>query len=647
MTDQSILADSPILELDVWNTSRNLDRFKLNHILAQLRLAGELETVTSITDGLLKHKDELSIDPTNTVRVSQSKVHGIRGFEDRVAKSDGYELLPLEVVESTPAGMLPDEFTLRDLGVGRWVRNKGVAESYSSFASDFSGLDADTISMMESSGFGRKVQSVASDSVRIVSRARIHEFDSNFYTVSFENDGRRVFDTNFAARIASESIRNAISVQGELVHVDEAIILPIEVSTTNYYHVLSEKVFGMRLLELFDSKIPIIYTGDQFRLVEQFAAKMGVDPSRLVKFEDARNWLIEKAALIYPGPYSWSQSTFEFFGKFASRDRKPFRKIYITRMGTSREFTNGHELRLVAEKYGYEVIYPEQLSIDEQIRVFSEAKAVIAGHGAGLANVAFMPPGSRVIELFPRDLFKPDYYLRTRGNAMKYSFLIADSSGCVDSSALESLLRMNKIFVIEQNGTEREVQDYPGVKASFSGVGSVVRIESGSVFTNSSISISNDSSVYVEKTSKRGIRNTRISIDGSMSNKDLYIGRNIQIEGSYIGMAGEDDLSVTIGRDNLWSSNVVLRATDGHPIFSNSDPAQIINRATPVRIGDDVWVGSSVVFMKGSVILSDSVVGQGALVTQKFDRGNVVIAGSPARIVKSDIFWRHEYISRK
>lgn len=41
----------------------------------------------------------------------------------------------------------------------------------------------------------------------------------------------------------------------------------------------------------------------------------------------------------------------------------------------------------------------ENLTLKEQIRCFSNATIVIAQHGAGLANVIWMKPGSRVIEL--------------------------------------------------------------------------------------------------------------------------------------------------------------------------------------------------------------------------------------------------------
>ncbi len=43
----------------------------------------------------------------------------------------------------------------------------------------------------------------------------------------------------------------------------------------------------------------------------------------------------------------------------------------------------------------------EGLSLAEQIRLFAGAGTVVAPHGAGLANLAYMPAGGRVVEFLP------------------------------------------------------------------------------------------------------------------------------------------------------------------------------------------------------------------------------------------------------
>jgi capsular polysaccharide biosynthesis protein len=43
----------------------------------------------------------------------------------------------------------------------------------------------------------------------------------------------------------------------------------------------------------------------------------------------------------------------------------------------------------------------DRLSFAAQVRIFSESSHLVAAHGAGLANMVFMPPGAQVLELQP------------------------------------------------------------------------------------------------------------------------------------------------------------------------------------------------------------------------------------------------------
>jgi acetyltransferase-like isoleucine patch superfamily enzyme len=60
--------------------------------------------------------------------------------------------------------------------------------------------------------------------------------------------------------------------------------------------------------------------------------------------------------------------------------------------------------------------------------------------------------------------------------------------------------------------------------------------------------------------------------------------------------------------------------------------------------GEHVWVGTKVVCLKGTEISDNSVVGAASVVNNKFDETNVVIAGSPSKIVKHGVGWVRERI---
>ena len=52
------------------------------------------------------------------------------------------------------------------------------------------------------------------------------------------------------------------------------------------------------------------------------------------------------------------------------------------------------------DRFGFEEIYLEQMSLSEQIQRISNAEAVLGPHGAGMSQCIFMKKGSLVIEFF-------------------------------------------------------------------------------------------------------------------------------------------------------------------------------------------------------------------------------------------------------
>lgn len=84
--------------------------------------------------------------------------------------------------------------------------------------------------------------------------------------------------------------------------------------------------------------------------------------------------------------------------------------------------------------------------------------------------------------------------------------------------------------------------------------------------------------------------------------------------------------------------NVTVRDSDGHIVVQN----QIIkDHQRPVMIGDHVWLCSYCTVLKGVTIGDGSVVGYGALVTKDFANSNLLIGGSPANIIQTNVAWTH------
>ncbi|WP_104696974.1 MULTISPECIES: glycosyltransferase family 61 protein [unclassified Helicobacter] len=82
-------------------------------------------------------------------------------------------------------------------------------------------------------------------------------------------------------------------------------------------------------------------------------------------------------------------------------ETKPFRKIYLKRPEKSnRNITNFQEVETIFKKFGYEIILPDILPLQEQINLFSQTKCIASMHGSGLNNMIFMQENTFVLEIF-------------------------------------------------------------------------------------------------------------------------------------------------------------------------------------------------------------------------------------------------------
>ncbi len=85
-------------------------------------------------------------------------------------------------------------------------------------------------------------------------------------------------------------------------------------------------------------------------------------------------------------------------------------KIYLTRSKRGlRGVENEEAVVDLLKEYGYSVVTFEDLSIWEQIMTMYHATHFISIHGAGLANLMFMEPGSNVLELINKPYAKLEY----------------------------------------------------------------------------------------------------------------------------------------------------------------------------------------------------------------------------------------------
>ena len=112
-------------------------------------------------------------------------------------------------------------------------------------------------------------------------------------------------------------------------------------------------------------------------------------------------------------------------------------------------------------------------------------------------------------------------------------------------------------------------------------------------------------------------------------------GTNLHFSGNFY--ANTDCLFLDTGDINF-GKNVKLGPrvqiyTVNHPV----DPTERLEKglaiASPVTIGDNVWIGGGSIINPGVVIGANTVIGSGSVVTQSLP-ANVLAAGVPAKVIR-------------
>lgn len=86
-------------------------------------------------------------------------------------------------------------------------------------------------------------------------------------------------------------------------------------------------------------------------------------------------------------------------------------RIYISRAkAAKKKVLNEEDLLPILQKFGFVVIYNEDLTFWEQVSGFSNAKYLISIHGSGLTNMLFMKEGASILEFRKRVSNANDWY---------------------------------------------------------------------------------------------------------------------------------------------------------------------------------------------------------------------------------------------
>ncbi len=206
----------------------------------------------------------------------------------------------------------------------------------------------------------------------------------------------------------------------------------------------------------------------------------------------------------------------------------------------------------------------------------------------------------------------------------------------------EEISKGNRIVVIHPGG-EEEVTCLPNMRIIHSGNNSLIKIWEG--FKVEKVNLYIGEGGYVEIGKYFRVRFS-LSIDARARNTTVKMGYYVNIGKGEILAGDEDGLEIIIGDDFLTSLNLYIRNSDGHTIYETNELKPINIPKFGVHIGNHVWCGYDVAILKDADIPSNCVIGTGAVVGKGVWQENSILAGVPAKMVRTGVNWDKRSITQ-
>lgn len=179
----------------------------------------------------------------------------------------------------------------------------------------------------------------------------------------------------------------------------------------HHYHVMIETLPRMLHAREYRSDVTFVTTQpvpDRYREVMEAwgLTTMLLEPGTVVASDELI--LVDQPELFWPRTADLTALR-EAFRSSMEGPNANDKRIYISRRNAIRAMTRERELEKALRSHGFEVVVLEEHDVLGQMGILSDCTLAVSGHGAGLASMAVMAPGSHVVEITSGELFEECY----------------------------------------------------------------------------------------------------------------------------------------------------------------------------------------------------------------------------------------------
>lgn len=100
-----------------------------------------------------------------------------------------------------------------------------------------------------------------------------------------------------------------------------------------------------------------------------------------------------------------------------------YKKIFLSRRQCKvQRLTNSIEIEQIFADNGYRIVFPEEMSFDEEVAIFNRADVIVGATGAAFTNIVFCHEGAKVAVITPSS--NDAYFFSNIANMVKAEFVV-------------------------------------------------------------------------------------------------------------------------------------------------------------------------------------------------------------------------------
>lgn len=372
----------------------------------------------TLNNGFLKNDNYRVVFARNIIKSSNNQRDRMNKFISS-RNSDLYEIVTCNHAKIEISGGIPFRLT-PNMKSGAYVMSAytdPISVNYS-----FEGVLEKDLEKLTLAGFNKPANTVQRDSIFIERKCRVSALGGDDATIVNENGD---IHESRSSRVAK--ISRSVLLKKPRINIKEAFVLPFPHSSSNYFHAMSEMIYGLRFAHMIGDHVPIVYDIDKFEILPAACDALSININRLIKREDIVDAVIDNAYLPDSPPFYWNSQIYSFFRSVHARIsgvKSTSRKIYISRQKSKRSGDYELSLQRNLKEHGFDIIHAQDMSAIEQMEVFSNAECIVAPHGAGLTNMLYARTGVKIIEIFSENMISPDFFQRSKFITGDYNQII-------------------------------------------------------------------------------------------------------------------------------------------------------------------------------------------------------------------------------